>query len=131
MLPLKHARLWLALGWAMVLVAVVVCLVPGHDLPDTGLSDKTEHFVCYATLMSWFAGIYPRSRYVVIAALLLAMGIGIEFAQGAMHLGRMADVRDVVANSIGIVIGLGLSLAGLGKWAQWIDGWMRPSESVR
>jgi VanZ family protein len=61
---------------------------------------------------------------------LLAMGIAIEFAQGAMHLGRSADVKDVLANSIGIVIGLILSFAGLGRWAQWIDSWTRARESA-
>ena len=130
MLPLRHSRLWLSIGWMLVLAAVVVCLVPGHDLPETGMSDKSEHFICYGTLTLWFAGLYPRSRYGAIALWLLAMGIAIEFAQGAMHLGRSADVKDVLANSIGIVIGLILSFAGLGRWAQWIDSWTRARESA-
>ena len=41
---------------------------------------------------------------------LLVMGIVIEGLQGAMHLGRQADLVDVYANSIGIVCGLLLAL---------------------
>jgi VanZ family protein len=126
MLPVRHPRWWLVFGWAWIIIAIVVCLLPGRALPQTTLiSDKFEHFVLYAFLMVWFAGLYPRSRYALIAVALLLLGIAIEMAQGAMHLGRTADVRDVIANSVGVGIGLTLSLLGLGGWAQWIDGWAR------
>jgi hypothetical protein len=45
----------------------------------------------------------------------------IEFAQGAMQLGRQADAMDVVANSSGIVAGLALCWLGLGGWVQWVE----------
>jgi len=121
MLPLRFPRLWLGLGWAAVVFAIVVCLVPVTKLPNANLSDKTEHFTAYLLLSLWFAGIYPRTRYWVIASGLLALGVLIEFAQGAMHLGRHADALDVVANSTGIIAGLTLSWLGLGGWAQWVE----------
>jgi len=121
MLPLRFPRLWLGLGWAAVVFAIVVCLVPVTKLPNANLSDKTEHFTAYLLLSLWFAGIYPRTRYWVIASGLLVMGVLIEFAQGAMHLGRHADALDVVANSTGIIAGLTLSWLGLGGWAQWVE----------
>lgn len=113
--------MWLGLGWAAVVFAIVVCLVPVTKLPNANLSDKTEHFTAYLLLSLWFAGIYPRTRYWVIASGLLALGVLIEFAQGAMHLGRHADALDVVANSTGIIAGLTLSWLGLGGWAQWVE----------
>ena len=113
--------MWLGLGWAAVVFAIVVCLVPVTKLPNANLSDKTEHFTAYLLLSLWFAGIYPRTRYWVIASGLLVMGVLIEFAQGAMHLGRHADALDVVANSTGIIAGLTLSWLGLGGWAQWVE----------
>ncbi|MBB6092301.1 VanZ family protein [Povalibacter uvarum] len=125
MLPVRHPRWWLVFGWAWIIIAIVVCLLPGKNLPVTHVSDKIEHAALYAFLMIWFAGLYPRSRYTLIAVALLLLGVAIELAQGAMHLGRTADVRDVIANSIGVGIGLTLSLLGLGGWAQWIDGWAR------
>lgn len=131
MLPVRYSRSWLTIGWAMVAAATLVCLVPAQELPQTGIGDKYEHSIAYAALMLWFAGLYPRSRYVIIAFALFVMGVLIEFAQGAMHLGRTADARDVIANSIGIVIGLALAFMGLGGWAQWIDGWTRTREPAR
>jgi glycopeptide antibiotics resistance protein len=75
----------------------------------------------------WFAGIYPRSRYALIALGLFLMGIVIEWVQGAMNLGRESDLRDVLANSVGIVAGLTLALAWLGGWAQRLESWTRKS----
>jgi VanZ family protein len=131
MLNVRYGKLWLAAGWALIISAVIVCLLPAQELPTTGLSDKWEHFVCYAVLTSFFAGLYPRTSYWKIVLSFIAMGIAIEFAQGAMHLGRQADITDVIANSIGVVIGLLLSLAGLGRWAQWIDSWTGAREPAR
>src|SRR6185436_20912910 len=106
MLPLRYPRLWLTLGWAAVAFAIFICLLPSNKLPDVGASDKTEHFLAYFLLSTMFAGIYPRNRYWVIAVGLVILGILIEFAQGAMHMGRQADPMDVVANSTGIAAGL-------------------------
>jgi len=86
-----------------------------------GISDKGEHIIGYAVLAVWFAGIYPRARYPAIGIALLVMGIVIEGLQGAMHLGRQADLRDVYANTIGIVTGLVLALAWLHGWAQRVE----------
>ena len=121
MLSLRFPRLWLTLGWAAVAFAIVVCLVPMSELPRVNASDKTEHFTAYLLLSLWFAGIYPRARYWIIAIGLCVLGVLIEFAQGAMHLGRHADAMDVVANSTGIVAGLTLCWLGLGGWAQWVE----------
>ena len=54
-----------------------------------------------------------------------AVGVGIEIAQGLMHEGREADVRDVLANSVGAIAGLIASRAGLARWpdlAAWLLG---------
>ena len=128
MLPLRYPRLWLSLGWTAVVFAIVVSLIPASQLPQPpNVSDKTEHFVAYLLLSLWFAGIYPRARYWIIAIGLCVMGVLIEFAQGAMHFGRQADILDVLANSTGVVVGLGLSLMWLGGWAQRIETWVGKS----
>jgi VanZ family protein len=127
MLPLRHPRPWLVIGWIIVALAILFSLLPAQELPKTGINDKWEHFVAYATMALWFAGIYPRSRYVVIALGLFALGVSIEFAQGAMGLGRMRDYHDVIANSIGIVIGMALAFTWLGGWAQHIEALARRS----
>jgi VanZ family protein len=126
LLALRHPRLWLASGWILIVLSVIASIVPAHDLPTLGgISDKVEHVVGYFVLALWFAGIYPRSRYPMIGVALLVMGIVIEGMQGAMHVGRQADLRDVYANSVGIVCGLTLALVWLGGWAQWVEAWTK------
>jgi VanZ family protein len=127
MLPLRYPRLWLTLGWTAVVFAIVVSLAPISQLPQPGVSDKTEHFAAYLLLTLWFAGIYPRSRYWIIGIGLCVMGVLIEFAQGAMRFGRHADIMDVFANSSGIVAGLVLSLLLLGGWALRIESLLTKS----
>ncbi len=122
MLSLRFPRLWLSLGWIGVAAATVACLVPVPQLPQAPeVNDKTAHFIAYLVLSVWFAGIYQRSRYWIIAVALIAMGILIELAQQAMGLGRHADLRDVFANSSGVFAGLLLCWFGLGGWMQWVE----------
>jgi len=123
---LRFPRLWLSVGWLAIGLAIFVCLIPSDRLPQPpNLSDKSEHFICYLLLSCWFAGIYPKSRYPLIGFALIVMGIAIEALQGAMHLGREADLRDVYANTIGIICGLTLALAWLGGWALRIESLTR------
>lgn len=126
LLALRHPRLWLVSGWTLVVLATIASIVPAHDLPKFGgISDKIEHVVGYALLALWFAGIYPKSRYPMIGVALLLMGIVIEGLQGAMNVGRQADIRDVYANSLGIVCGLALALAWLHGWAMRVEAWTK------
>ena len=126
LLPLRFPRLWLVFGWVLVAAATFVCLVP-NGVPGTAdINDKFMHSVGYFGLTLWFTGIYPRSRYWLIAISLVAMGIAIEILQGAMHAGRNADPYDVVANSFGIAAGLALALTILGGWMQRIESWIAP-----
>mgnify|MGYP003576565687 CR=1 FL=1 len=126
LLALRHPRLWLVSGWILVVVAIAINIMPSQDLPKLGgISDKLEHAIGYAVLALWFAGIYPRARYPMIGVGVLVMGIAIEGVQGAMNVGRQADLRDVYANSAGIVCGLLLAVAWLGGWAQRVESWTK------
>ena len=127
LLPLRFPKLWLTVGWILVAAAVYVCLTP--NAPGIGgMSDKSLHFAGYFGLTVWFTGIYPRARYIAIAVSLLLMGIAIEVLQSAMHAGRNGDPRDVMANAIGIAVGITLALAFLGGWMQRIESWIVPRE---
>lgn len=122
-LSLRHPWVWLGLGWVFIIGAIVVCLMPVQQLPPTHMSDKFEHSLAYALLTVWFTGAYPRSSYVRIGLAMLALGIAIEIAQGAMPFGRQMDFRDVIANSLGIAVGLAIAWIGLGGWALRIEAW--------
>jgi VanZ family protein len=126
MIPLRHRRLWVALSAVIIAVIVYASLVPAISLPLPGYSDKAEHFVAYCGLAVWFTGLYPRTRYWRVVAALLALGLGLEIAQGVMRLGRSAELLDMAANAAGVGTGLLLALALTGNWARRIEAWLQP-----
>jgi NADH:ubiquinone oxidoreductase subunit 4 (subunit M) len=128
LLPLRFPRVWLTLGWVFVALALVACLVPGGVPGTAGVNDKFMHVIGYLALTIWFTGMYPRSRYAVIALSLLAMGVLVEVLQGAMRMGRVAEVADVYADAAGIAVGLLLAVASLGGWTQRVEAWMAARE---
>jgi VanZ family protein len=120
------SRIWWILGVILVLAALVVCLVPGHDLPGAfELNDKASHLIGHGGLALYFSGIVPRSRWWKIFVFLLVFGIVVEFAQYYMHMGREGDPRDVVANACGALLGLLIARLGVSRWpelAAWLLG---------
>jgi VanZ family protein len=124
-LLLRHPWVWLGLGWLFIGLAIIASLVPGQKLPETHVSDKWEHSIGYALLTLWFTGIYPKTSYWKIGGAMFLLGISIEIAQGLMPFGRQMDIRDVGANTFGIVLGLMCALIGVGGWAQKIESWAR------
>jgi hypothetical protein len=125
LLPLRYPRFWLAAGWSLIVLATIASLLPTQNLPDIGASDKLEHTAAYALMALWFSGIYPKSRYMLIGVSLFVLGFAIEWAQGAMELGRQTDPYDMVANASGIAAGLIAALLGLGGWAQRVEALVR------
>jgi len=125
MARLPHARLWYGLGVVLTVYIIVMCLVPARDVPNLHVSDKIEHAAAFAGLAVWFGGLLPQRRYVWLACALLALGGAIELAQKLMGLGRMADLRDLIADGWGIAFGLTLCALGLRHWAQLVERWWR------
>lgn len=107
--PLRWPRAWLALWWLAVLGTLVVCLIPPPSIPLPENSDKVEHFLAYFLLAASAVQIYQRRAALVWAAVgLVALGIGIELAQGALTVNRMADPMDALANSVGVLAGMAI-----------------------
>lgn len=119
----QRPRLWLALWWLGWVACVVLSL--GHP-PDLGVDvpdgDKIEHLLAYGLLSAWAAWLYatPRSRLLACLAL-VALGIAMELAQGAFTTDRMMDVRDGVADAIGVALGQLAALGPAGGWLQRLD----------
>jgi VanZ family protein len=124
MIPLRYQRLWVAMSVALVGAIVYSSLAPSLALPTPAGFDKIEHFTAYCGLALWFTGLYPRARYWQVVAGLLALGLAVEIAQGAMHLGRSAEALDMLANAVGVAAGLLLALVLTGGWAQRIESWL-------
>jgi VanZ family protein len=114
MKPLRHRKAWLALWLCGVTVLIVVCLLPSPDLPNLHVSDKLEHATAFALLAGSAVQLFQRWRaLLVVAAGLLALGIGIEFAQALFTTTRAMEAADVAADTTGIFVGLSIALTPL------------------
>jgi len=107
-----HAA-WRAIGWALLLTIVVASLLPLRQRAGLAGLDKLEHFFGYALLTYWFAALHAPARRPWFALAFIALGGGLELAQGATGW-RQADPLDFVANTLGVASGWALaSLTGV------------------
>jgi VanZ family protein len=126
MLSLPHARVWLILGWVLIVTIVVGSLIPQVPTFGLGISDKVEHFTSYFVLMLWFSGLYERRRHWLLALAFFLMGGALELLQGALTMTREMDIDDALTNGAGIVAGFLLARFGLGAWTRRVeDLWTR------
>lgn len=112
---LAHRRLWLAIGWALVILVTVLSLLPPPDLPDVRYNDKFSHLLAYFTLMAWFGQLYLRRLRPCLG--LLGLGAGLEVLQGMTGYRDMSGL-DMVANAAGVSLG-------------WLFARLRPDLLVR
>lgn len=95
-------RAYLAVGWAWAAAIVWLSLTPSPPPIDVSHGDKAGHFFAYALLMFWFAQLYVRRAFFALG--FIAMGVALEFAQGASGF-RSFDVVDMAANALGVLAG--------------------------
>jgi len=112
----KLRWIWLALGWLWVATIFYLSLMPQPPQPvDFWNVDKLEHALAYCLLMLWFCQVYrQRVPRMVLALLLVAMGIAIEFLQGETGY-RTFDYADMLANSTGVIVGWVWARTGVGR----------------
>ena len=92
---------------------------PLPPLPDN--SDKLEHLLAYFVLAACAVQLFAGRRALGLAAVgLVALGIGIEIAQGLLTTTRAADPRDAVANTLGVVLGMATVLT---PWRDLLLRW--------
>ncbi|HEV2567053.1 VanZ family protein [Sphingomonas sp.] len=103
--------LFIALFWFAVLATLYVTLRPiTVTVPG---SDKTQHAITFGVLMGLAGLAYARTHLLKLAVALSAFGALIELVQP--YFGRSRDVRDWIADSIGIAVVLVL----LWAWRRW------------
>jgi VanZ family protein len=123
---LRHRHVWLAGGWLLIALIVYLSLTPHPPEPlSFPNADKLEHGIAYGSLALWFCQIYLStcSRIFALAAL-IGLGIGLEFVQGWTGY-RFFDVWDMVANSIGVMLGFLLVLGPFGRLFILIEAALR------
>jgi VanZ family protein len=107
----KRARL-LAILWTLLIF--ILCFMPAKDVPnvDFPLADKWVHFVLFGTFAFLWLCSRPSgkiSHLLIMLAASIITGWLVEELQGMLpSLGRNKDVWDIVADSIGGILGIAL-----------------------
>lgn len=107
---------------AMIAATVVVCLLPPPPVPDLGINqvDKLEHIAGYLVLAAMARALFATRIALIGAGLaLVALGIGLEIAQGQLTVTREPDAWDALANTVGVL--LGLMAAPAVRVLAWVD----------
>lgn len=102
---LKRRPLWLAIGWALMLLVIYLSLIPAPPSIPGEEGDKIGHVLAYATLMMWFSQLYAGlPRRLLLALAFVALGIALEFVQRETGY-RTFEIADMVADSVGVAVG--------------------------
>jgi VanZ family protein len=126
MLPLRYARRWQTAGILILISVLAATLSP--TLPDFQqskiLNDKWLHGLTFVFLTVWFSGQYARRSYWRLGLGMLAFGGLIEVCQRMLTY-RSAETMDLLADTIGIVAGLAVALAGADGWSLRLENWLQ------
>ena len=119
---LPHLRWWLLLGRLWLLATVVVCLVPlpPSPIPIEG-SDKLEHALGWMLITLWYAQLTRSPKALLARACgFVALGAAIELAQ-SLTTWRSADLADLLANLVGVILGVAIGLSPIGGILERLD----------
>ena len=110
-LSIQRLRMGLAIGWTLAIV--VGCSIPGHTIPEFILfsQDKLIHLLIFAGFAVLWVRVYPHAAWAILAWGIL-FGIATELYQHWMPIGRSFDPLDALADTVGLLIGLGVMRPG-------------------
>jgi VanZ family protein len=99
---LRRDRLWLVLGWLLV-VAIVYLSLTRHPIEiDVTQGDKVGHLLAYGALMAWWSQL--RGYHLRLALACVLLGGMLEILQSFTDY-RQGDWLDLAADSVGVGIG--------------------------
>lgn len=121
--PFRRPRLWSGLWCVAIAAVVVVSLAPPPPMPPVEGGDKIGHFLAYGVLAAAAVQLYARWPALLGAGLgLMLMGIGLEWAQGALTDTRQMERADALANTLGVIAGLATRVTPLRDLLLRLDG---------
>lgn len=96
-------RTAIAIFWAALAFTFAMAIAPPDRL-HLGDQDKAEHVMAFFTLTVLATIAYPRRALAVTGMKLLAFGVFIEIVQSIPALGREADLNDLAADAVAIIL---------------------------
>ncbi len=106
----KQIALILAIGYTLSLT--LLSLISLNGLPELGSSfdDKIYHLIAYMLMtLLWFNVLRTTSaKFKILYSAIISIGYGIiiEVFQALFTTSRNEDIEDVIANSIGVILGV-------------------------
>jgi VanZ family protein len=98
-------KLWLVIGWVLVLFVIYMSLTPVPVEIPVEEGDKFGHVFAYTALMVWFASLYnERTTRLLFAVGFVLMGVALEFLQRETGY-RTFELADMVADAVGVTAG--------------------------
>jgi len=124
---LRHARIWFALWTAMIAAVVALSLMRGPPIPDLLTIAKLDHFIAYLALAAYGMQLYAsRAAQGIVALALVALGIGLELAQGYLTTWRDMSVFDGCVDTAGVLAGLATAWTPVARLLQAVEArWAR------
>lgn len=117
-------RLWITAIFVFVALIVAASLSPGPVIPSESLSDKTAHFLAYFSLALLGSGITTPARLRRTLLQCFLLGAALEVAQELLTEHRTADLRDLAANTAGILAAWMIAAQGRAGWGVRAFAWI-------
>ncbi len=113
----------------LFIITFVLLVLPGSDIPKASIFDaiyfdKWVHIGMFGLLtVAWChpflkSGAGSKKIFWVVALAAIAYGIAMEFVQKYFAYQRSFDLFDMVADSVGSIVGFYLMTLWLKKWKQ-------------
>ena len=103
---LKGKMFLIAVSITLSLVILSLIKIPAHKLGITHL-DKWQHCFAYFVLsISWLIVFYKKKKKLLVVVCCILLGVIIEILQNTLTSYRTGDYHDIIANSLGVLLGL-------------------------
>ncbi len=112
--PMMRASRAIHLGAQVLTILLIIVVVHESLIPSQGDSkithfDKIIHLVAYGALATFGKLGWPKLNSAILALSLITLGAFVEVAQGIMSVGRTGSLADGIANSLGVILGIGFA----------------------
>ncbi len=123
---LRYFPFWLTIGWSLVALVIYLSLTPHVPEVSVRAGDKFGHFLAYTVVMFWFVQLYHVRVWWSFAIGFMLMGFLLELAQGLVEY-RDFDRLDLLANSMGVLLGWALGATPLARFLEAVDAYLARS----